>query len=606
MLTTRLLVDDPSTVSLRELFQCHLCGVAFTNISSLVTHQAHSHQPKYSCKLCTYQTNALSSFSVHTLVHEPENPTKNLQEFLQPSVDKNCLTPVQSSSTPHGVNRSSVVGVKGVEAVKIDIEDETVTVAELLAKLRHENKDVTSTPMTVLQNVIQANSAGVEVDESVDEPDNHPGSSVEQILKKNISFLNIGPSCSLTNGHIKTERESSGQISNGHHEALTEDQSADRIRSLISAGAIPSAASTLGVGLSKNYAVRNNRRIEPRTNGVGGKEGVNAALNEDVFKMYKCRYCKKKFDRAFSCNRHERIHTGYKPCFCEYCGRGFSEPRNLRHHVIRFHSDGSMKHLIKRDRRKKTNDIPTPPITIASSVVNSATLGNLLQLQQQAAVESQGQSLETLLAQQSTPSSISCSIGNILFPNNKFSSAVLANPTFPLVQSIPLLNGSEEPAIEDSSTGTAADNGHGSPEEVPIEADTKPSSTNGCSPPPRNGLELLLATAAKHAAEASSNGDSSSVPNLTTDQKERVQIKEEVEQLDAAVISNGVSGGTVGFRCQHCSKYLLSLSELSKHVEQCHSGAGSFRPYSCSVCGYAARTSSQLKVHTLRHKGKCT
>lgn len=86
----------------------------------------------------------------------------------------------------------------------------------------------------------------------------------------------------------------------------------------------------------------------------------------DIFKMFSCRYCGKKFDRAFSCNRHERVHTGYKPCFCRICGRGFSEPRNLRHHVIRFHSDGSLRHLIKRDRRKKKEELPDPPLASES------------------------------------------------------------------------------------------------------------------------------------------------------------------------------------------------------------------------------------------------
>lgn len=65
---------------------------------------------------------------------------------------------------------------------------------------------------------------------------------------------------------------------------------------------------------------------------------------------YRCGICGKTFDRPFSLHRHERIHTGIKPCFCKDCGRGFSEPRNLRHHIIRFHSDGSQRHLLRRNR----------------------------------------------------------------------------------------------------------------------------------------------------------------------------------------------------------------------------------------------------------------
>lgn len=68
--------------------------------------------------------------------------------------------------------------------------------------------------------------------------------------------------------------------------------------------------------------------------------------------QFKCRYCDKTFDRIFSVHRHERVHTGFKPCVCKACGRGFSEKRNLRHHIIRFHSDGSGRELLKRNRNK--------------------------------------------------------------------------------------------------------------------------------------------------------------------------------------------------------------------------------------------------------------
>ena len=66
--------------------------------------------------------------------------------------------------------------------------------------------------------------------------------------------------------------------------------------------------------------------------------------------LYICQFCNKGFDRLFSLNRHERVHTGFKPCCCKYCGRGFSEPRNLRHHMIRFHSDGNTAHMLKKLR----------------------------------------------------------------------------------------------------------------------------------------------------------------------------------------------------------------------------------------------------------------
>lgn len=104
---------------------------------------------------------------------------------------------------------------------------------------------------------------------------------------------------------------------------------------------------------------------QPASNTTGGSRHSS----DDVFKLYQCKYCNKKFDRAFSCNRHERIHTGYKPCFCSQCGKGFSEPRNLRHHMIRFHSDGTLKHLIRRDRRRKHDEDASATAT-ASNIIS--------------------------------------------------------------------------------------------------------------------------------------------------------------------------------------------------------------------------------------------
>lgn len=40
-----------------------------------------------------------------------------------------------------------------------------------------------------------------------------------------------------------------------------------------------------------------------------------------------------------------------KPCYCKVCGRGFSERRNLRHHIIRFHAEDDIKEQFKDELR---------------------------------------------------------------------------------------------------------------------------------------------------------------------------------------------------------------------------------------------------------------
>ena len=64
----------------------------------------------------------------------------------------------------------------------------------------------------------------------------------------------------------------------------------------------------------------------------------SGTARKQVNGLYVCRFCNKTFERSFSLIRHERMHTGYKPCVCRHCGRGFSEPRNLRQHTARFHA----------------------------------------------------------------------------------------------------------------------------------------------------------------------------------------------------------------------------------------------------------------------------
>ncbi|KFO10762.1 Fez family zinc finger protein 1, partial [Balearica regulorum gibbericeps] len=42
-------------------------------------------------------------------------------------------------------------------------------------------------------------------------------------------------------------------------------------------------------------------------------------------KPHKCNQCGKAFNRSSTLNTHTRIHAGYKPFVCEFCGKGFHQ-----------------------------------------------------------------------------------------------------------------------------------------------------------------------------------------------------------------------------------------------------------------------------------------
>ena len=87
----------------------------------------------------------------------------------------------------------------------------------------------------------------------------------------------------------------------------------------------------------------------PSTTPTSEGNQYSGIFYKKVAGLYMCRYCNKGFERLFCLHRHERIHTGYKPCHCPHCGLGFTESGSLRAHVASEHAaqldDTAAQHL---------------------------------------------------------------------------------------------------------------------------------------------------------------------------------------------------------------------------------------------------------------------
>ncbi|XP_076063235.1 uncharacterized protein LOC143038122 isoform X2 [Oratosquilla oratoria] len=353
---------------------------------------------------------------------------------------------------------------------------------------------------------------------------------------------------------------------------------------------------------------------------------IESNTSDDIFKMYSCRFCGKKFDRAFSCNRHERVHTGYKPCFCRVCGRGFSEPRNLRHHVIRFHSDGTLRHLIKRDRRKKgshrEDDSPTPISPVPPNVkYTQSCLKDVLKETANKLISNSSITIDTLTSHTKglEITLASRSSNSIEEESEKITKTMVSmSPT-----NAHKLGTSEHCLSEVNPSETSFTSNLTRIITASLDNTTqngkrtfmhRPSSLekdgHGCSDELEPG-EIRLDRRAKiiddvelgrrvivTAEDPGSEEGAEHSPQFSA-YAPRLNIVQEPIDRDKALLPITDDIGRTFFECPYCHKLFGSTSDMNRHLDF-HED---LRPYNCEYCEYSARTNSQLKVHKMRHEG---
>lgn len=364
--------------------------------------------------------------------------------------------------------------------------------------------------------------------------------------------------------------------------------------------------------MEEDHGSEDSYPVSPSSESQEAGELQEGSNGEDLFKMYTCRFCGKKFDRAFSCNRHERVHTGYKPCFCRVCGRGFSEPRNLRHHVIRFHSDGSLRHLIKRDRRKKGDEeSPTPSVSPVPLKYPENRLKDVLKetankLISSSNIDMTGLSGKTNGLEITLTSKTLNDAANNYDDGNK---GVIRSPTPPQTDAVrEQTPGDVTTAVTTYTTNltkiiaASLDNSTRGSRRHPVFTDT---FRNDDLEPGEIRLD--------RRTKIIDDGESGRRLVITDDQSDenldhsphfsnyapRLNIVQEPIDRDKALMPITDDIGRSFFECPYCHKLFGSTSDMNRHLDF-HED---LRPYNCEYCDYSARTNSQLKVHKMRHEG---
>lgn len=54
-------------------------------------------------------------------------------------------------------------------------------------------------------------------------------------------------------------------------------------------------------------------------------------------KIFRCKVCKRTFNRRHNLTKHERVHSGDKPYSCKECSKRFADSSNLTKHIQRVH-----------------------------------------------------------------------------------------------------------------------------------------------------------------------------------------------------------------------------------------------------------------------------
>lgn len=367
------------------IFKCCLCGFGFPSLEPMIAHVQSMHSSScssslptsggnYSCDKCGATFKWRSELTLHDQLHKAMDQQQgNLNGPLTPipptSPTSTASAIVNSSSKPNVsiLQMSPFLSPNFMLLNPFNFNSEKLTTDHFLLpsnNCNNNNNNNNHSPRGSMSSLLKVH--------------HHPeknGLDSGQVLNLSmggVSCSNSAASSSTLVTNImknvidvkdgRTESSSSLKHVKSHHHHNNNGLGNNSL--VASLKSSPDRLSLLNDELTKQLMQQNT--VVPGNSSLAIGE-----IEETAPGQFKCRYCDKTFDRIFSVHRHERVHTGYKPCICKVCGRGFSEKRNLRHHIIRFHSDGSGRELLKRARKDKTLAATTKQL--AASVMKNTS-----------------------------------------------------------------------------------------------------------------------------------------------------------------------------------------------------------------------------------------
>lgn len=388
------------------LYKCSLCGFAFPCLEPILAHMQsmHSNQSSFTCDKCGATFKWRSELQLHEQLHKAMDQQQQQASSPFPSIPSSSPPAVKQHGTGTGGGGGPLLMPSFLppnlllfnpffDKLPPDANNTSVNKGSSINNNGNNNSSLVPNKNTL-------NSCGIINNNNISSSGN--GNSLNNARKSSSSSSSSGSS-SHVNGqqdtfseqvlnlskaasgerNPKSEMERKGRFDHHHHHNHHHAASSPK-RKHHSDGSrrdvkIEERMSLMDESLHQQ---QQSHQQQPQHHNphhalqmIPKVPSPLGEIEETSPGQFKCRYCDKTFDRIFSVHRHERVHTGYKPCICKVCGRGFSEKRNLRHHIIRFHSDGSGRELLKRARKDKSLAATTKQL--AASVLKQASAGFL-------------------------------------------------------------------------------------------------------------------------------------------------------------------------------------------------------------------------------------